>query len=425
MIDENEILELFDGNVVIIDDEINSPTGALKELINELNDKSILFHKLDRIPDDWQINNFRNISFMILDWEFKPNDKDFKALQMSDDLKANPTINLIKDIREKYFFPIFIFSQDEKEEIICELKKAELFSEKIPNNILVEKKNEPFNLIENLKSWLCDNPALYVMKKWDKEYQKSKAQLFKSLSSISCFWPNILWKCYKKDGVNPSEELSELISRNLSSRINYFEYDKEILCNKKNDNINILKQVIENSKFIKKEYINTNTFSTGDLYKKSICEDEFDYYINIRPLCDIKKKKSELYLIGGKTVDLSNLKDEQNELLKKYGCFNEKVCEVFLDLVDDGKVIQFCFNQLKIVSKDKIDENNLVYIGRLLSPYIDKIQQKFAFYLQRKGLPRTPCEVYVNPNSETKPNLVSANTNATDSNLNKERSLQN
>ena len=418
MIDDNEILDLFSGNVVVIDDEINNPSGALKELLNELTSKSILFHKFDRIPNDEQIINFRNISFMILDWEFKTNDMVLKDVQMPDDLKVNSTITFIKNIRDKYFFPIFIFSQDQEKEIIYRLEKAELYSEEFPNNILVEKKNEPFNLIEKLKCWLFENPALYVLKKWDNEYQKSKIQLFKCLSSISSYWPNILWKCYKKDGVNPSEELSELISRNLSSRINYFEYNKEILCNKKNDNKNILNQVIENSKFIKKKYINTNTFSTGDLYKKSNSEDGFDYYINIRPLCDIKKKKAELYLIGGKIVDLNNLEDEQKELLKKYGYFNEKVCEVFLDLVDDGKVIQFCFNQFKIVSKDKIDENNLVFVGRLLSPYIDKIQQKFAFYLQRQGLPRTPCEVFVNTNnnsnSETNPNLAST----PDSNLN-------
>ena len=69
------------------------------------------------------------------------------------------------------------------------------------------------------------------------------------------------------------------------------------------------------------------------------------------------------------------------------GQFIEKVNHAVISFIDDGCVIEFLFRDLKI--KKWLDLKNK-RIGQLLPPHINRIQQRYALYLQRQGLPRTP-----------------------------------
>jgi len=53
----------------------------------------------------------------------------------------------------------------------------------------------------------------------------------------------------------------------------------------------------------------------------------------------------------------------------------------------DGKTYNFKFKDLTINKWSAIKDKR---VGRLLPPYITRIQQRYALYLQRQGLPRTP-----------------------------------
>ena len=46
---------------------------------------------------------------------------------------------------------------------------------------------------------------------------------------------------------------------------------------------------------------------------------------------------------------------------------------------------------MKIMTYSDI-QNEYICKGRLISPYIDRIQHKWASYVVRKGLPRIPIE---------------------------------
>ena len=54
-----------------------------------------------------------------------------------------------------------------------------------------------------------------------------------------------------------------------------------------------------------------------------------------------------------------------------------------------GKIFCFSLRDIKTEKWKDIKDNR---IGRLLPPYITKVQQKYAAYLQRQGLPRIPEE---------------------------------
>lgn len=83
------------------------------------------------------------------------------------------------------------------------------------------------------------------------------------------------------------------------------------------------------------------------------------------------------------------------------GEFIEKINHAIVPCIDNGKIIEFLFRDLKTKKWNSIKDNR---IGRLLPPYINRIQQRYALYLHREGLPRTPdmavCDVgYDNGNS--------------------------
>ena len=115
------------------------------------------------------------------------------------------------------------------------------------------------------------------------------------------------------------------------------------------------------------------------------------YFINIRADCDCIPRKNgqtiddiDLFCIEGKSIN-----DNQIKKLYKDGHFNERVWQSIVFGVDQGRTIQFDFR--KLIQKP-FKEMKDKRIGRLIHPYITRIQQRYAVYIQRQGLPRIPEE---------------------------------
>jgi len=79
-------------------------------------------------------------------------------------------------------------------------------------------------------------------------------------------------------------------------------------------------------------------------------------------------------------------KKEKEIYNNKYGEFNEQHNQAIV-LSIQGKTYDFRFKDLELIKWDDLKDKR---IGRLLPPYITRIQQRYALYLQRQGLPRTP-----------------------------------
>lgn len=71
------------------------------------------------------------------------------------------------------------------------------------------------------------------------------------------------------------------------------------------------------------------------------------------------------------------------------GRFNERASESISFSLLAGKSIRFNFKDLEIIKFSEVKENR---VGRLIHPYITRIQQRYSLYLQRQGLPRIPEE---------------------------------
>ncbi|MFC2165382.1 hypothetical protein ACFLT2_10360 [Acidobacteriota bacterium] len=397
-----ETRDLFNGIAIVIDDEIEEESANIKNLIQQLRKKKMPYITYDALPEEATIDHFDGISFILLDWKLIPkeiSESVIEGVKTPDTLSESQiveNIDFIKKIKERYFVPIFIFTNEDVEVIINKLKENDLFYEDKKNSIFVKRKEELVGRIKlfiEIEKWAKNMPSIYIMKVWDKEYQRSKNSLFNELYQKNPSWPKILWKCFEADKVDKSKELGEVITRNLYTRMSQLKFDENILkkrgLKKSKEEI---RKVLEGERFIKYPQPNAYSISTGDVFKEEKNEDgetEYIYYINIRAQCDLVGNSNPyLYCLKGRIVDESILGKKKGIPISE-GSFIEKINHTIIPFIDGNKIIEFLFWELR---KKKWNTMKNMRIGKLLPPYITRIQQRYAFFLVREGLPRIPDE---------------------------------
>ena len=392
--------DLFSGIAVVIDDEINDSNANIGNIVKQIESANIPILKYTALPSEEVIRHFQNLSFLLLDWrlikEEVTNDNITKGVTIPDTLQEYDTsenIEFIKQLSEVCFCPIFIFTNEDTTSIQSTLN----LNEDKPSNLFVKSKydlQKDSTLFDTITEWLQNTPSIYVLKEWEKEYQNSKNRLFSEFHDLNSEWPHIMWKTFKADVANKSLELGELISRNLHSRMTPFEFndemlDKDISQTQKNE----LRKVLEGERYLKKDSLHDSDVGTGDLFKEKYQnngETKYRYYLNIRAQCDLLRDKDpnkvELYCLKGRIVDESRIKNK-DDIVVANGQFIEKVNNSIVPFLDDGKIIEFLFRDIK---QKKWKDLKSIRKGRLLPPYINRIQQRYALYMQRQGLPRIP-----------------------------------
>lgn len=397
--------DLFNGIAIVIDDEIGNDSANINNLISQIKKHNMPYLTYKEIPDDNIIDHFEGISFLLLDWKLRTETLgEFitEGVSLPDTIGqsgVDENIAFLKKLRKSCFMPIFIFTNEQEEPVIQALIDHDLYQKDKPNYIFIKRKNDltgRTKLFSVITDWIRKTPSIYVLAAWEKAYRTSKVKLFHDFYSMSPDWPNILWKSFADDGVNMSLELGEVITRNLHTRMVPFTFDDKILnkCGKAalKDEV---RKVLEGERFVKaenpnkEEYLHKDFIATGDIFKKSSGK----IYINIRPDCDCipnrndsngKIEDVDLYLLQGSKLSATQ---ENEKYREKYGNFEETDNQSIVFSIIDGKTYNFNFKNLTIKKWSEIKDNR---IGRLLPPYITRIQQRYALYLQRQGLPRTP-----------------------------------
>ena len=388
---ENE--NLFKGIGMVVDDHVNSGNDAINGIVKYLeNDNHLPLVKYEDLPDKIESICFSNLSFLLLDWELNTLE-DADGLPIQDaTLKAQnarDNVYFIKQVVAKVVIPIFIFSNEDVNSIKNTLSENNIIDDDEKSPIFILSKSELFDndkkciMFDKVNEWLKETPSIYVTQKWKTAYLDAINGMALDMREASPFWPNLLWACYKSDGVNPSEEISSLINQNALSRILPVEFDQNILSGRKACDEHILKSLLERQCFMRNEYLG-GLSSTGDIYKW-----QQKYFLNIRPSCDCvgRDGNNKIYLIKGDKV---KDKEIQNGLFNdKYGNFNEQSNFVIVGPID-GFFFRFKFKDIVIEDFEKKKDKR---IGRLLPPFITRVTQKYGLYIHRQGLPRLPKEV--------------------------------
>lgn len=379
---------------MVVDDQVNSGKDkAIDGIVKYLeNDNHLPLVKYEDLPDNIESICFSSLSFLLLDWELNTLvnvDESPIPIATLKAQNARDNVDFIKQVVAKVVIPIFIFSNEDVNSITNTLSQNHIIDDDEKSPIFILNKSELFDnekkciMFDKVNEWLKKTPSIYVTQKWKTAYLEAINGMALDMREASPFWPNLLWTCYKDDGVNPSEEISSLINQNALSRIQPVEFDEGILSIKKTCDEHLLKNLLERQCFMRNEYLG-DLSSTGDIYKW-----HQEYFLNIRPSCDCvgRDGKNKIYLIKGDKV---KDKEIQNGLFnEKYGNFNEQSNFVIVGPIC-GFFIRFKFKDFLIEDYDKKKEKR---IGRLLPPFITRVTQKYGLYIHRQGLPRLPKEV--------------------------------
>ena len=386
------------GIAVVIDDQIDEAGANINNLVSQIEKNKMPCLKYKELPEDISVEHWGGVSFLLLDWTLQADtlsESVTEGVTIPDELRkaaVKESIDFLKRLTQSCFIPVFIFTNEPVEPIIEVLKDNDLYQEDKPNFIFVKKKSDltgGTKLFEAIKEWILKTPSIYVLTTWDKAYKTAKIKLFYDFYNMSPIWPNILWQSFAADGVNMSFELGEVITRNLHTRMVPYAFDDKILNEQaKSSSRDEVRKVLQGERFIMKDGLDDKTICAGDLFNI-----QAKIYINIRPDCDCIPDRHAtdgnsgdfyLYLLKGSKLKNNNVKKIYRE---KYGNFEEIDNQAIIFSIIDGKTYDFKFKDFHLMKWSDIKDKR---IGRLLPPHITRMQQRYALYMQRAGLPRTP-----------------------------------
>jgi len=397
--------ELVSGIAIVVDDDIDDARANINTLLKKIKGRMPCV-TYSEIPKDAVLKHWKGVSFVLLDWKLENADVSAgkaEGVKVPDTVSQSiidDNINFLTKLKDICFVPVFIFTNEDVDAVKKVLQEKGLYQDGKPNYIFVESKAGLIRgkkLFSTISQWIKNTPSVYVLKAWEIGYHKSKTKLFHDFYEISPVWPKILWKSFSDDGTDMAFELSEVITRNLYTRMMPISFDEKVFTKRiKNAKKDEVLKIIEGDRFIKASQLSQESISTGDLFKEEYKDNgtaKHRYYLNIRPQCDLlrseNREKTELYCLKGRVLHMT--KANRNKIFSsENGHFNEKINNAIMAFIDDGKIIEFLFRDLKISTWKDLKSKR---IGRILSPYINRIQQRYALYMQRQGLPRIPEKV--------------------------------
>lgn len=386
------INELFSGVGIVIDEQVFLQENKnINKIVSSLESANIPLVKYDKMPDDGVLTHLKQISFVLLDW-------NLSGERIIPPAIIEDNINFIKIMRQQCFAPLFIFSDERLEDIEAKLEEENLYRHGQSNAIFIKHKEDVLtidDLWREIEIWMKQTPSMYVAKEWECARTRALVEMLHNFEQASPYWPSVLQETIEHDGTDTGEELSHLLNKNLESRMQHVDFDADIV---KLAIQNPTKQEIRN--VLETECFRTNINTTdspvtGDLFANT--PEGKKVFVNIRPICDtvrlLEKDKTFLYLIQGEYIKDEKIVQtvpEKSQIEYRKGCLIERADKCYIAFVN-GKVIEF---DLKHLSLHTWAEMKGKRIGRILAPQITRLQQKYAFYLQRQGVPAIPKQAF-------------------------------
>ena len=388
---------LLSGIAVVIDDRIGIDAGGDRSAAEDP-----IVEIVQRFEQEWNLPCYRassmppeemwpgllqTASFVLLDWKLWPPN----AASQLEQVGIEKNVRFLKQAKE-YFVPVFIFTNDAPEDVKDHLPQAIYNKETAEKSfVFIQRKSELLSNDDlNLKvvdRWMRGNASVYALKAWNRTFLAARKELFGSMYAKSADWPKVFWKTYEDDGVDPGSSLTHLINDNLRGRMRTGSFEAEVFADQGADvSREDLRALIAEASFQPDEVIPEDEIRCGDLFRSS----ERKFLLNIRPDCDCIPRRGqvidrvELYCLEGEKMDDDELREAY---LKEHGHFKERVWESIAFAACGGDSVRFSFRKLRVKRFAEIKNQR---IGRILHPYLTRIQQRYVLFLQRQGAPRIP-----------------------------------
>ncbi len=400
---------LFKGIAVVIDNGIGSGE-AIDKILQNIRDSGGHFIPLPTLPNaDYDLEHFSRVSFFIMDWNLANNAEGVPleaGIRLPDTMnKAMIADNIafLKRLSQNRHAPVFIFTNEDPDTVIEELRSDEALHKSIEeSHILVRRKVEVADkLYEVLEDWASNTPSVLTLKTWERAYIRAANDLFIDLHNRTPYWPVLLWQTFGDDGIPPEVEMNKLLNRLVESRMEISELDltpflAAVTEKRKSDADSYRKsmyRVLEGERFLRNERLKTDLYAPGDVFEFPVAgEDRSTYWINVRAECDCLRGSDslQLYLLQAKLLE-----NPEEHIDKTFGNFsNEKDNEAVVFAMVDGRTFSVKFKDMKIKTIKQLANERAARVGRLLPPFITRVQQRYAAYVQRPGMPRIPLALY-------------------------------
>ena len=393
-----KLKDLMSGIGVVIDDAFDE-AGAERDAENGSADP--IFRIVEQIEQEWNLPLYiassmpseetwpgllQSASFILLDWRLWPGGaSQLEQVGIEKNLRF---LNEAKDC----FVPVFIFTNESAEDVTNRLPAA-VYPQESPEKSFVFVRNKASLLSDgsldfrDIEQWIRRNASVYALKTWDRVFRAARKELFGSMYARSPDWPRVFWQAYEDDGVDPSSSLTQLINDNVRGRMRTSAFEAEVLAGPaaevpRED----LQTLIGATSFRPGQALPEDEIGCGDVFRQS----KGKFLLNLRPDCDCiprdgqKTGDVELYCIEGKKIRDAELRRQYQE-----GHFSERIWESVAFSLYEESSIRFDFRKFGVQKFSDLRDHR---VGRLLHPYLTRIQQRFGLYLQRQGLPRIPEE---------------------------------
>lgn len=277
----------------------------------------------------------------------------------------------------------------------------ELLKDIDESHILVKRKTEVTGkLYEVLEEWGSTTPSVLTLKTWERNFVKAANALFIDFYNKTPYWPVLLWQTFSADGVPPEVEMNRLLNRLVEARMDPMGLNlapfAAMVGEKRKSNAKAydqaMYQVLEGERFLRGERLNENIYAPGDVFAFPVPgENRNTHWINVRAECDCLRggDDHELYLLQVKPVE-----EVEKKINVEFGTIDaEKDNEAIVFAMFGGETYSVLFKDMRI-KKIKAIKKEYQRVGRLLPPFITRVQQRYAAYIQRPGMPRIPPSLY-------------------------------
>lgn len=394
--------KLFKGIALVIDNEIGQD-GHIDEILANIKAGGGHYISMAALPaHDYDLDHFDRVAFFIMDWNLLGE----PGVPMPSELeKENIVQNIafLKRLNKSRHAPVFIFTNDEPADVEAALEADEELHRSVKDmHILVRRKTDVVGQLYEVleEQYAAVIPSVLTLKTWERAYHKAANQLFIDLHNKTPYWPVMMWQTFGADDVPQEFELIRLINRLVEARIgpmglNLNAFVPQLEAHAKTQEADYrqsMYSVLEGERFLKDERLTAKIFAPGDVFCFSRAGGVNSYYINIRAECDCLhgSDDTELYLLRAKEVA-----DAEKQINSEFGNFtNEKNNEAIVYAMFGGATFSVKFKDLKIMKIKNIEKEG-TRVGRLLPPFLTRVQQRYAAYIQRPGLPRIPAAMHV------------------------------
>lgn len=391
-----DLKDLLSGIAVVIDDRIDAVESG-DEDENEGDD--LIVEIVRRLERDWNLpchtvremplegmwpSLLQAASFVLLDWKLWPNG--------AADLEKNGIERNIQFIERAmdYLVPVFIFTNEDPADVKARLPASIYDEEKADKSfVFIQRKNALLHgdalRFDDVERWVTGNASVYSLKVWSRAFDAARKELFGSMYARSADWPKVFWKAYEEDGVDPGSSLTHLINDNLRGRMRTDSFESEVLAAPVGGDVSRedLQALIAEVSLQSKEGMPDDEIRCGDLFRRP----KGKILINIRPDCDCVPRNTEIDEVDLYCIEGQKISDSQLGQRVRQGQIVERIAEGVVFGAYQGRNVRFDFKKLSI---EKFGELKQHRVGRLLHPYLTRLQQRYALFLQRQGLPRIP-----------------------------------